>query len=167
MDEPLFELLASCGLPIHQTEDAWRAIVSGYTEAHRAYHTLEHLHAMFDMMQTACAWLATHGGTPLLLGTNRSSTETVAPGTCGSAATDPHAALLPRSVVLAAFFHDVVYDPRRGDNEEASADMALALLRGEPAGGYGCGGSDGASAPLNEQVQGLCRIPIFIIVLVM
>ena len=36
---------------------------------------------------------------------------------------------LPRSVLLATFFHDIVYDPTRADNEEASADLALALLR--------------------------------------
>ena len=36
---------------------------------------------------------------------------------------------LPMSIVLAAFFHDIVYDPRRGDNEEVSAALAAGLLR--------------------------------------
>jgi len=31
-------------------------------------------------------------------------------------------------VVAAAFFHDVVYDPARGDNEALSADLATAAL---------------------------------------
>jgi predicted metal-dependent HD superfamily phosphohydrolase len=45
-------------------------------------------------------------------------------GELGGAATDPAA------VRLAAWYHDVVYDPRRGDNEEVSAERARAGLRG-------------------------------------
>ncbi|WP_100499448.1 HD domain-containing protein [Geodermatophilus chilensis] len=45
-------------------------------------------------------------------------------GEVGGAATDPAA------VWLAAWYHDVVYDPRRGDNEEVSAERARAGLRG-------------------------------------
>jgi predicted metal-dependent HD superfamily phosphohydrolase len=40
------------------------------------------------------------------------------------AATDPSA------VRLAAWYHDVVYDPRRDDNEQVSAERARAGLRG-------------------------------------
>jgi predicted metal-dependent HD superfamily phosphohydrolase len=36
----------------------------------------------------------------------------------------------PAAVRLAAWYHDVVYDPRRDDNEEASAERARAGLRG-------------------------------------
>jgi predicted metal-dependent HD superfamily phosphohydrolase len=40
------------------------------------------------------------------------------------------AAADPAAVRLAAWYHDVVYDPRRGDNEEVSAERARAGLRG-------------------------------------
>ncbi|MGY1732586.1 metal-dependent phosphohydrolase [Geodermatophilus sp. SYSU D01045] len=36
----------------------------------------------------------------------------------------------PAAVALAAWYHDVVYDPTRGDNEQASADRARAGLSG-------------------------------------
>jgi predicted metal-dependent HD superfamily phosphohydrolase len=45
-------------------------------------------------------------------------------GELAGAATDPDA------VRLAAWYHDVVYDPRRTDNEEVSAERAHAGLRG-------------------------------------
>src|SRR3712207_9520777 len=45
-------------------------------------------------------------------------------GELAGAATDPDA------VRLAAWYHDVVYDPRRTDNEEVSAERARAGLRG-------------------------------------
>jgi predicted metal-dependent HD superfamily phosphohydrolase len=45
-------------------------------------------------------------------------------GELTGAATDPDA------VRLAAWYHDVVYDPRRGDNEQISAERARAGLRG-------------------------------------
>jgi predicted metal-dependent HD superfamily phosphohydrolase len=40
------------------------------------------------------------------------------------------AAADPDAVRLAAWYHDVVYDPERGDNEQVSAERARAGLRG-------------------------------------
>lgn len=40
------------------------------------------------------------------------------------------AAADPAAVRLAAWYHDVVYDPRRADNEQVSAERARAGLRG-------------------------------------
>jgi predicted metal-dependent HD superfamily phosphohydrolase len=40
------------------------------------------------------------------------------------------AAADPAAVRLAAWYHDVVYDPRRNDNEQVSAERARAGLRG-------------------------------------
>ncbi|WNV76298.1 HD domain-containing protein [Geodermatophilus sp. DSM 44513] len=40
------------------------------------------------------------------------------------------AAADPAAVRLAAWYHDVVYDPRRDDNEQVSAERARAGLRG-------------------------------------
>ena len=42
---------------------------------------------------------------------------------------DSRSEILGPSVVLAVLLHDVVYDPTRGDNEEASADLATKLLK--------------------------------------
>ncbi len=45
-------------------------------------------------------------------------------GELSDAATDPDA------VALAAWYHDIAYDPERDDNEQVSADRARAGLRG-------------------------------------
>jgi predicted metal-dependent HD superfamily phosphohydrolase len=39
-----------------------------------------------------------------------------------------HLAADPAAVELAILFHDAIYDPRRSDNEEQSAQLAIALL---------------------------------------
>lgn len=65
-----------------------------YCEAHRAYHTLDHIAACLGELDGARAL-----------------------------ARDADA------VEMAIWFHDVVYDPRRGDNEEQSAAVACRELK--------------------------------------
>lgn len=57
-----------------------------------------------------------------------------------------HVADRPASVELALWYHDAVYQPRRDDNEQASAGLARLHL-----------GRGGAPAPLIEQVCALIR----------
>lgn len=79
--------------PTSRTE--WAALVAAWSEPHRSYHDLAHLHAVLGLLDSF--------GTP---------------------ARDPDA------VRLAAWYHDVVYDPAASDNEERSAGRARAGLRG-------------------------------------
>lgn len=41
-----------------------------------------------------------------------------------------HMCRLPTAVVLAVFYHDIIYDPARPDNEEMSAELANEQLQG-------------------------------------
>ena len=50
-----------------------------------------------------------------------------------------------RALEAAIWFHDAVYDPTSGDNEEESAELALAALAAEP-------------APFREEVARLIRL---------
>jgi predicted metal-dependent HD superfamily phosphohydrolase len=67
--------------------------VRAYREAHRHYHTLDHIAALLALLEQH-----------------------------GADAADRD------TLVLAILFHDVVYDPARPDNEEASAAWAAAQL---------------------------------------
>jgi predicted metal-dependent HD superfamily phosphohydrolase len=80
--------------------DALRTHILGcYDEPHRAYHTRVHLRECLEQLETAL----------------------------------PHAAPLEHAtsaseIAIALWFHDVVYDPTRHDNEAVSADRARAAL---------------------------------------
>ncbi len=69
-------------------------INTAYTESHRHYHTLEHIHSM-------------------LLEINA----------CQNSAIDKGALL------FATWFHDMVYNPRKQNNETASAEIAVKALK--------------------------------------
>lgn len=70
-----------------------RSLLERYAEAHRHYHTVEHLTAILSTVDK----LVMH-------------------------ATDAEL------VRLAAWYHDAIYDPRRDDNEERSAQLAESEL---------------------------------------
>lgn len=88
-------LLALFGADAAAAQAAFAALVAAYAEPHRAYHTLAHIAAVLDTLDTLRAeardWPA---------------------------------------LELAAWFHDVVYDPRRDDNEAQSAAVATRTLAG-------------------------------------
>lgn len=75
-------------------EEGFQMIITRYTEAHRHYHNLHHLHALLQLQQ-AYADVITDN----------------------------------ESLLLAIFFHDIVYDVKQTDNEEQSALVAAAFLR--------------------------------------
>ena len=64
-------------------------LVGAYSQAHRHYHTLQHLRECLAHCEAAASL-----------------------------------AQRPAEVELALWFHDAVYDPRRADNEECSAEWA-------------------------------------------
>lgn len=78
-----------------------------YREPHRRYHTTAHLRAVLDTL--AELWAVGRGG--------------LGEGDGGASPRPPPAAR------LAAWFHDVVYEPRRTDNEAASARLVVDKLR--------------------------------------
>jgi len=70
-------------------DSGFRELVTRYGEAHRRYHTTQHLSECLGLWRTVRA-LAAH----------------------------------PGEVAVALWFHDAVYDTKRQDNEERSADLA-------------------------------------------
>jgi predicted metal-dependent HD superfamily phosphohydrolase len=78
---------------------AYDRIATAYGEPIRRYHTLEHITAVLDVVDDLGAAVE------------------VDPGAADAA-----------GIHLAAWLHDVVYDPTRGDNEARSAQLARALL---------------------------------------
>jgi predicted metal-dependent HD superfamily phosphohydrolase len=75
-------------------------IITSYDEPHRHYHTSAHLRECLEELKALQSWLERNG--------------TYA--TSGA------------EIAIALWFHDVVYDPKRSDNEAVSADRARAEL---------------------------------------
>lgn len=73
------------------SRDEWSVLIGRWSEPHRAYHTLEHLLFMLELLDAESAEPAT---------------------------------------MLAAWYHDAVYDPRSSTNEADSARLAEQALPG-------------------------------------
>jgi predicted metal-dependent HD superfamily phosphohydrolase len=80
-------------------DDLRTRILTGYDEPHRAYHTRVHLHECLEQLHSAL-----QRAPPLEHPTSGNE------------------------IAVALWFHDVVYDPRRHDNEAVSADQARDAL---------------------------------------
>jgi predicted metal-dependent HD superfamily phosphohydrolase len=81
------------------SDDLRTRVLTCYDEPHRAYHTRVHLHECLEQLQSALA------------GAPRLEHETSA-----------------GEIAVALWFHDLVYDPKRHDNEAVSADQARSAL---------------------------------------
>ncbi|KAK7197996.1 hd phosphohydrolase family protein [Novymonas esmeraldas] len=114
---------ASHGVDDVSEEHFRRFVFHRYTEPQRHYHTLEHLEEMLGHLsdyEAAHGWQGrfrpalADGAVPLP--ESASNTQRLAYEWTGTA------------VLLSVLFHDAVYDPTRGDNEEASAALAIEFL---------------------------------------
>ncbi len=76
-------------------------IVVAYGEPHRAYHTAQHINECLDLLDWCIGEISTVSPT--------------------HAVSDP-------ALEMALWYHDVVYQPQRSDNEQCSADQATAFL---------------------------------------
>ncbi|GHA32562.1 hypothetical protein ACFFLZ_05165 [Photobacterium aphoticum] len=84
-------------------QQCFEDMVNHYQEAHRHYHTLDHVIACLDQLDALI---------------DRSSDDD-----------SSHYRKHDREMALALWFHDVIYDPRRQDNEAQSADVAVTWLQ--------------------------------------
>ncbi|GET90150.1 hypothetical protein, conserved [Leishmania tarentolae] len=105
-----------------------RFIYDRYTESQRHYHTLEHLE---EMLAQLVAYETEHGWQGAYI-------PAMVEETVAASVPPPELLTGPERVayewtgtvlLLSVLFHDVVYDPTRGDNEEASAAVAAEFLQ--------------------------------------
>eukprot|EP00955_Chlamydomonas_euryale_P097024 365048-Chlamydomonas_euryale.AAC.17 len=134
------------GLAASLSEAAWATCESGYTEPVRQYHNLEHLCAIFKVLDEACRWQQQRqqqlqqqqqkneqhacmlvADTQEACGVNAAPFDTYQP-IKHQQERAVHVCRLPTAVSLAVFYHDVVYNPRQPDNEEKSAELAVEQL---------------------------------------
>lgn len=93
-------LIQPFGVEPNLTQKAFLDLVTAYSSAGRFYHTLEHIQHILETIEQ-------------IRGASLSATLLTAN--------------FP-AIQLAAWFHDVIYDSKAKDNEEKSADCAVAAL---------------------------------------
>lgn len=104
-----------------------RFVYDRYTEPQRHYHTLEHLEEMLGQL---VAYEAEHGWHGAYIPAMIEDPVSSAPSSELLTGADRVAHEWTGTVLLlSVLFHDVVYDPTRGDNEEASAAVAAEFLQ--------------------------------------
>ncbi len=96
-------LLQSFQVDPRVTQKVFLNLVTAYSSVGRFYHTLEHIQHILETIETI-EQMRRHSPTQAALAIN-----------------------FP-AIQLAAWFHDVIYDPRANDNEEKSAEYAVASL---------------------------------------
>jgi predicted metal-dependent HD superfamily phosphohydrolase len=101
--DPALRLYARWRRLLPQSPAAGTDVIGRYADPARSYHNLDHLEAVLDGVALLCDRYVS--GQP-----------------AGDQPAQPHL------VELAAWFHDAVYDVRRDDNEEKSAELAEHLL---------------------------------------
>ncbi|MEL6457549.1 MAG: hypothetical protein AAFQ91_04765 [Cyanobacteria bacterium J06621_15] len=94
-----FELLQNFDISTTSTKQTFNKIVESYSTPNRYYHNLEHIHNVLEVIQTL-------------------ESQTRYDETCCET----------KTVKLAAWFHDIIYDTKSKDNEEQSAEYAVKVL---------------------------------------
>lgn len=108
-------------LPAEASRKWWQRLEASYGEGQRHYHTMEHITELLSWHE----WVGAKGGA--------SATATGASTAVGEHLPEAGPGWAdPDGVLLALFFHDVVYDPRAGDNEERSCGSLEAFLEEAP-----------------------------------
>ncbi|KAG5474471.1 hypothetical protein LSCM1_03256 [Leishmania martiniquensis] len=104
-----------------------RFIYNRYTEPQRHYHTIEHLEEMLGYLVAYEAEHGWHGTYKPAMAEELSSSS--GPPKFSTEADRVAYEWTGTVLLLSVLFHDVVYDPTRGDNEEASALVAAEFLK--------------------------------------
>lgn len=118
-------------LPAESSRKWWQRLEASYGEHQRHYHTMDHITELLSWHD----WVGAEAGA----GADPTGASAAV---CENLPDDGPGWADPDGVLLALFFHDVVYDPRAGDNEERSCESLEAFLEDAP----GAAGSHSALA---------------------
>ncbi|KAG5498397.1 hypothetical protein JIQ42_03203 [Leishmania sp. Namibia] len=140
-----------------------RFIYNRYTEPQRHYHTLEHLEEMLGHLVAYEAEHGWHGAYRPAMGEEPVSSSAPPPELLTGADSVVYE-WTGMVLLLSVLFHDVVYDPTRSDNEEASAVVAAEFLEtmqreSELASNSSFGAAAAVSAASPTSMAASCALP--------